>query len=141
MTVALNRDYFENGKLGGIYDETYFTAGTPIIVSKDNGQVAIGAVFISTPSASMYYFAEEIVRIFIMAAITTFAVMFCVVGFFTYSMVKPLRQMSEAAKNSARAISPAEFPSPQATKSVSSPVNLTTWRILSPFPRERGAAS
>ena len=98
MTVALNRDYFENGKLGGIYDETYFTAGTPIIVSKDNGQVAIGAVFISTPSASMYYFAEEIVRIFIMAAITTFAVMFCVVGFFTYSMVKPLRQMSEAAK-------------------------------------------
>lgn len=98
MTVALNRDYFENGKLGGIYDETHFTVGTPIIISKDSGQIAIGAVFISTASASMYYFAEEIVRIFIMAAIVTFAVMFCVVGVFTYSMVKPLRQMSAAAK-------------------------------------------
>lgn len=98
MTVAMNRDYFENGKLGGIYDEPHFTVGTPIIITENTGKIAVGAVFISTQSSSMFYIVGEIVRIFLMAAIATFAVMFCFVGVFTYNMVKPLRQMAVAAK-------------------------------------------
>lgn len=98
MAVALNRDYFENGKLGGIYSEPHFTVGTPMIITENSGKVAIGAVFVSTDSSSMFYFAGEIVRIFVMAAIATFAIMFCLSGFFTYNMAKPLRQMSIAAK-------------------------------------------
>ena len=98
MAVALNRDYVENGKLGGIYSEPHFTVGTPIIITEDSGKVAVGAVFISTRSSSMFYVVGEIVRIFLMAAIATFAIMFCLSGFFTYNMAKPLRQMAIAAK-------------------------------------------
>ena len=98
MAVALNRNYFENGKLGGVYSEPHFTVGTPIIITDNSGKIAVGAVFISTGSSSMFYIVGEILRIFLMAAIATFAIMFCLSGFFTYNMVKPLRQMAIAAK-------------------------------------------
>lgn len=98
MAVALNRNYFENGKLGGVYSEPHFTVGTPIIITENSGKIAVGAVFISTGSSSMFYIVGEILRIFLMAAIATFAIMFCLSGFFTYNMVKPLRQMAIAAK-------------------------------------------
>lgn len=98
MAVAMNRNYFENGQLGGIYDEPHFTVGTPIIINENGGKIAVGAVFISTQASSMFYIVGEIVRIFLMAAIATFAIMFCFVGIFTYNMVKPLRQMAVAAK-------------------------------------------
>ena len=98
MAVALNRNYFENGKLGGVYSEPHFTVGTPILITENSGKIAVGAVFISTGSSSMFYIVGEILRIFLMAAIATFAIMFCLSGFFTYNMVKPLRQMAIAAK-------------------------------------------
>lgn len=98
MAVALNRNYFENGKLGGVYSEPHFTVGTPIIITENSGKIAVGAVFISTGSSSMFYIVGEILRIFLMAAIATFAIMFCLSGFFTYNMAKPLRQMAIAAK-------------------------------------------
>ncbi len=98
MSVALNREYFENGTLGGIYPENHFTSGMPVIISSNSGKAVVGAVFVSTQSSSMFYIAGEIVRIFLMAAIATLAIMFCMSGLFTYNMVKPLRQMAAAAK-------------------------------------------
>lgn len=98
MSVALNRAYFENGSLGGIYDESHVTAGTPIIYDTNQKKVAVGSVFVSTQSSSMFYIVREITRIFLMAAIATFAIMFCIIGLFTYNMAKPLRQMATAAK-------------------------------------------
>lgn len=98
MAVALNRDYFENGKLGDIYAEPHFTVGTPIIIDDNNSKVAVGAVFVSTQSSSMMHIVGEILRIFLMAAVASFVIVFCISGTFTYGMVKPLRQMATAAK-------------------------------------------
>ncbi len=98
MSVVLNREYFENGTLGGIYPDAHFTSGMPVIISGNSGKAVVGAVFVSTQASSMFYIAGEIVKIFLMAAVATLAIMFCMSGIFTYNMVKPLRQMAIAAK-------------------------------------------
>lgn len=98
MSVALNREYFENSDLGGMYDINHYTVAVPIIVSNGTTQTAIGACFVSTTSSSITSFTGEITKIFFFAAIATFAIVFCLVGFFSYNLVRPLRQMAEATK-------------------------------------------
>lgn len=98
MAIALYQKYFENGKLGGVYNDMHLTVGIPITVDGDQKKNNAGVVFLSTEASSTFYIAEKIVRIFIMASLMTFVIMVCLIGLFTYNMVRPLSDMAEAAK-------------------------------------------
>ncbi|GHU83624.1 two-component sensor histidine kinase [Clostridia bacterium] len=85
--------------LGSIYNKNHFVAGSPIIGNNGQESVVVGAVFATTEASSFTDFTSEIIKIFLLASISTFVIVFCISGFFTYNMVKPLRQMSFAAKS------------------------------------------
>lgn len=84
---------------GNSYNRDYLTIGVPLVVTDSNGEEhTVGAVFAATVSKSFQNYRQDTVRIFVLAALVTFIVSFFLVWAFTYKMVKPLRQMSAAAK-------------------------------------------
>lgn len=99
MKSALTGEYFETSNLGGIYKNNYYTVGVPIIVNSNGQNIAVGVAFVSSEASSISDFIANITKIFFFAAIATFAIVFCMVGLYTYNMVRPLRQMAQAAKS------------------------------------------
>ncbi len=84
---------------GNSYNKAYLTIGVPLVITDSNGEEHIvGAVFAATVSKSFQNYRQDTVRIFVLAALVTFIISFFLVWAFTYKMVKPLRQMSAAAK-------------------------------------------
>ncbi len=99
MDKALAGIYSENGVLGGFYDsDTYFTTAMPITV----GNEVIGAVFSSAPSSQPQMFFKSLLRIYLLAAVIPMLIMLVAGYLMSYRLVKPLRQMSDAAKRMAR---------------------------------------
>lgn len=84
--------------LGGFYDQRYYSVSVPFFSAKDENQTPIGMIFAATNASVFSNFRMEILEIFLIAALLVLALTFCVVGFFSYSLVKPLRQMSVAVK-------------------------------------------
>lgn len=101
-SIALNNGVFLVTTLGSIYKNNQFVTGVPIIADVGNSQVVAGMVFAATEANTFSDFTGEITRIFFLAAISTFVIVFCIIGFFTYNMVRPLRQMSLAANSFAK---------------------------------------
>ena len=99
MKNALGGEYFETSNLGGLYKNNYYTVGVPIIVNANGQNIAVGVAFVSSGASSISEFTTNITKIFFFAAIATFAIVFCMVGLYTYNMVRPLRQMAHAAKS------------------------------------------
>lgn len=99
MKSALTGEYFETSNLGGIYKNNYYTVGVPIIVNSNGQNIAVGVAFVSSEASSISDFTANITKIFFFAAIAIFAIVFCMVGLYTYNMVRPLRQMAQAAKS------------------------------------------
>lgn len=99
MKSALTGEYFETSNLGGIYKNNYYTVGVPIIVNSNGQNIAVGVAFVSSEASSISDFTANITKIFFFAAIATFTIVFCMVGLYTYNMVRPLRQMAQAAKS------------------------------------------
>ena len=95
MRQVFNGGYQGQGTLSGVYRETYYIVGQPVVI--DN--IRLGAVFVASSIHSLSAYRMEILRMFLLAAIAAFMVTFCVVWVFSYQLVKPLRQMSEAAKS------------------------------------------
>ncbi len=102
INQAKNGDYFQTGNLGGVYSESYYVAGEPIYIDYNGNSYFVGVVFVGSTSSSVFEFTREIIQIFIIAAVVTFLIIFFVIGIFTYRMVKPLIQMSEATKSFAK---------------------------------------
>lgn len=90
--------YYEgNGKKNGIYDTPYYVVGVPLYAQNSTDK-AIGAVFAATNASSLTEYQFAAFQMFLFAAAAAFLLAFCVVGLFSYRLVKPLRQMSAAAK-------------------------------------------
>lgn len=89
--------YEGRGSFGGLYQESYYIIGVPMYASEDGP--CVGAVFAATSPASMSAMQLEAFKIFLLAAVAALAVTFCVMGVFAYRLVKPLRQMSLAARS------------------------------------------
>lgn len=88
-----------SSSFSGLYSKPYFTIGVPFSVQTENGETALaGAVFASTSSASIEVYRSATFYMITLSTLVTLAVTFVIVWFFTYRMVKPLRQMSAAAK-------------------------------------------
>ena len=87
--------YSENNDLDGAYSGSFYIIGVPML--EPERDTPVGAVFAATSSATVNAFWVDSLRIFIIAAISTFLLTFCVMGVFSYRLVMPLRYMSRAA--------------------------------------------
>lgn len=81
----------------GLYDGRYFIIGVPLTAG-ENG-ACVGAVFAATSAESVQEYQWELFKIFLAASAAALMVTFCLVGVFAYGQVKPLRQMSAAARS------------------------------------------
>ncbi len=99
MQQALAGEYYEVGTLNGLYASPYYTCGVPLADS-DGG--VIGAVFASSPAASLKAFFNQIFRIFLFSACIPIVLMFFAVYAMTMRLTRPLRLMSEAARSMAK---------------------------------------
>jgi len=89
-----NGRYAEMGNLGGVYDDRYYTVGTPV-------ELRSGAVYIfasANATAQQQGFLNEILKMFLISAVAVLAITFIAVYFISLQMVKPLRQMAVAAQ-------------------------------------------
>ena len=97
VTQAAAGMYEGRDSFGGLYKSRYYIIGVPMSVQE--GGPTVGAVFAATSAATMNAVQEEAFKIFMAASATALCVTFCVVGAFAYRLVKPLRQMSAAARS------------------------------------------
>lgn len=88
--------YFEKGTLGGIYSEDRYISTK--VIHTSSGYEAVGAVIVTTDTKDIDNFTGMVMQIFILAAIATLSMSILAIGVFSYNMVKPLKQMSSAAK-------------------------------------------
>ena len=139
---ASEGSYTGDGRKNGIYDTPYYVVGVPLysvtetsssaVGDENSTRVPVGAVFAAMNAASLTEYQFAALQMFLIAAAAAFILAFVVVGLFSYRLVKPLRQMSAAAKASATAISPSACPSQATMRLASLPPRSTTWQIRSP---------
>lgn len=98
---AAEGSYVGSGGSNGIYSDPYYVVGVPLTPLVE-GADPVGAVFAATNASSLTEYQFAAFRMFLIAAVVAFLVAFCVVGLFSYRLVKPLRQMSAAAKSLGR---------------------------------------
>ena len=98
LDQALNGAYRETGTLGQIYNSSMFTVGIPIYY---NGSVP-GFIFASSSAEMLNTFLLEIFRMFLISAGIVLFLSAVIIYFATRSMVRPLRQMAEAAESFGR---------------------------------------
>ncbi|MBR2176186.1 MAG: HAMP domain-containing protein [Clostridia bacterium] len=90
------KSYFSQGTLGNLYKNERYIAARPILYN--NGQSIMGVVIVTSDRTDINNFTDMVLKIFILSAIAALAVSFFAIGLFSYNLVKPLRQMAQAAK-------------------------------------------
>ena len=100
MERALSDGYTGQGTLGGVYRSPHYVVGAPIVtVNRLTGdEIVIGAVFAAADMSFIGDYRMDVFRIFLFAALAAFLLAFCVAWLFSYSVVKPLREMAVAAR-------------------------------------------
>lgn len=88
-------EFFESGTLEGYYSESYYTAGVPIF--SEDGSIS-AFCYASAHSTFVAELPLTFMKIFLTAAVITLVIVVIFVASMSYSMVRPLRQMSAAAK-------------------------------------------
>ncbi len=98
VSSAMNEETRQRTTLDGIYDEKFYVVGVPVQVLTDGELVSIGAAFAVSSEYYHHEYLITLIKIFCSAAIITFALVFCLVGLYSYRLTKPLQQMARAAK-------------------------------------------
>ena len=89
------RDFFEVGKLGGLYDTRQYTVGRPI--EKDGA--TLGYVFVSASASGMSEYLRNNLQVFFLSALGVMTLTFIALYAMTYRLVRPLRQMAAATRS------------------------------------------
>lgn len=98
--VLKNGTYFEDGKMGDFFgNSSYFTSGLPL---KNSSGDLIAFVFSVAPTSQITTFFLMLLRMYIFAAIIPIVLIFFAEYALTYRLIRPLKQMSEAAKRMAK---------------------------------------
>ncbi len=87
--------YFGFETLGRVYETEHYVCARPIYYN--NGGGIMGIVFVASGSDDIESFTSMVMRIFLLSAVAALSVSVLGIGIFSYNMVKPLRQMAEAA--------------------------------------------
>ncbi len=97
MQTVVDSDIYINSTLfGGMYKENTDTAGVRLIDA--NGEI-VGAVFISSHTDYESTYTSKVLKATLLAALAILIVLFIFIYFYARSIVKPLRQLSLAAKS------------------------------------------
>lgn len=94
LDQAKNGEFFEMGRLSGIYKETYYTMAKPVVTTDG---LLMGYIFISVSAQELHAFLMEMLRIFLLCAASVLLIAFIATYFATAKMIRPLREMSQAA--------------------------------------------
>ena len=95
METAISGEYNESGTLGGIYDNSHYTVGIPIVYE----DTILAVLFASTEATDVWYFIMDLMDIIFFCALIATAVSSVAIYFVTARMTKPLREMAAAAKS------------------------------------------
>lgn len=95
---AASGTYSGMGKKNGVYPGKYYVVGVPLRSPNDPDAI-VGAVFAAANYSTVTEYQFAAFQMFLIAAAASFVLSFCIVGIFVYRMVKPLRQMSAAARS------------------------------------------
>lgn len=91
--------YFARTTLDGIYNEEKYVAAYPIYYKNNR---IFGIVIVSTDTSDVSTFTDMVLKLFILSAIAALGVSFLAISIFSYNLVKPLKQMAQAAKQFAK---------------------------------------
>lgn len=91
--------YTEVGNFGGVFDSVYNVSGAPVT---DSSGSMIAAVFVFSRADNVYRIVYTIVNIFIICSLIVLCLSFVIISFVTTRLVRPLRDMSRAAKSFAK---------------------------------------
>ncbi|MBQ0097552.1 MAG: HAMP domain-containing histidine kinase [Oscillospiraceae bacterium] len=91
-------EFFESGNLDGFYKDSYYTAGVPITARSQGINVIVAFCYVSTRSTFVSQITMSFMKIFITAALLTMLMVILLVMIMSYTMVRPLKIMSNAAK-------------------------------------------
>lgn len=88
--------YFSKGTLGGLYDSERYIAARPIYYN--SGSNIMGVVIVTSDASDISGFTDMVLKIFILSAVAALAISILAIGVFSYNLVRPLKQMAQAAK-------------------------------------------
>lgn len=92
--------YYEDGEMSDFYGKTHhFTSAVPL--KNADGKVS-AFVFSAAPTSQITTFFMVLLRMYILAAIIPVILIFFAEYALTYRLIRPLRQMSDAAKRMAK---------------------------------------
>lgn len=94
-TVVKNGKYSELGNFYGMYNDVHYTCGVPVY---DTSKDMIGAVFISTSSASALQMLDDLRRMFLLTGGFVLFLAIIVSYFVAQNVSRPLKKMSKAAR-------------------------------------------
>lgn len=92
--------YFSKGTFESFYSSDRYVVGQPIYYN--NKSSVMGVVFVTSDTRSLWIFSDVILRIFILSAFAALAISAFAIGFFSYNLTKPLKQMAQATKQFAK---------------------------------------
>lgn len=98
LAQAASGDFFEQGTFNGYYKEQYYTAGVPIIIDDFGESTIVAFCFVSTKTTFVNGLVMSYMKVFFTAALIVFILVTILAFGMSYTMVRPLRQMSAAAK-------------------------------------------
>ena len=98
--ILKNGTYYEDGKMSDFFgNNNYFTSAIPL--KNSNGDV-VAFVFSIAPTSQITRFFMMLLRMYILAAIIPIVLIFFAEYALTYRLIRPLKQMSDAAKRMAK---------------------------------------
>lgn len=89
-------EYFSSGTLDGYYSDNRYTAGVPVMLDSDANPSAF--CYVTTKATFLSGLPVTFLQIFLIAAGVMLVIIIIFVAVMSYSMSKPLKQMSSAAK-------------------------------------------
>lgn len=98
QTAETDGLYKERGRLGGIYNQYYYTVGVPMMV----GDQAAGVVFASSSAEAFSRLVEQTLKMFVLSALMVMLITCIIIYFVTKRLVRPLQEMLDATQSFAK---------------------------------------
>ena len=100
VSRAVHNQYIGQTTMDGMYPSPCYVVGVPITYIPEEGdQISVGAVFASCSFRAFSDYRANLMQMFLLAAVASFMVSFCIVWLYSYSLVRPLRDMASAARS------------------------------------------
>lgn len=97
--IQTDGGYHRQGNLGGLYQESRYIAGTPIVIHGGGQDNTIGVAFVSTASNDLTYLWRKLSGIFVFAAVGVSLVAFAFTSVTTKRQTRPLKEMAETVRD------------------------------------------